>query len=162
MIRMFLGSYATNIFNVLLSCSESVWNKCNIPKSTFVCQSTITLMDHQEFNVWPIIYLCCHNLINTMAVYEKKKKKKPSYCFCISKKHIMQVSFHYQFFWPIRKTWLMSILILAMQLQHSHNQSQGNVHVDTCCPPKLQLLCPNLNVLWIISCVCKVLYVFFL
>ena len=40
----------------------------------------------------------------------------------------------------------MSILSLAMQLQRSHNQSQEDVHVDvdTCCGPKLQLLCPSL------------------
>ena len=107
-----------------------------------------------------------------------------SYCFCISKiLVVMKLSFYYQshvrnfsqrlqqpylewkhFFWPIKKTWLMSILSLAMQLQRSHNQSQEDVHVgvDTCCPTKLQLLCPILNVLWIISCTCKVLYVLFL
>ena len=107
-----------------------------------------------------------------------------SYCFCISKILIvMKLSFHYQshvrnfsqrlqqpylewkhFFWPIKRTWLMSILSLAMQLQCSHNQSQEDVHVgvDTCCPTKLQLLCPILNVLWIISRACKVLYVLFL
>ena len=40
----------------------------------------------------------------------------------------------------------MSILSLAMQLQRSHNKSQEDVHVDvdTCCGPKLQLLCPSL------------------
>ena len=147
MIYMFLGSYATNIFNVLLSCSETVWNKCNIPKSWL---TTLILSVNNDSN----------------------GPSGASYCFCISKNLIvMQLSFHYQslvrnflerlqqsylewkhFFWPIKKTWLMLILSLAMHLQHSHNHSQEDVHFDTCCGFKLQLLCPILNVLWIILC----------
>ena len=115
-----------------------------------------------------------HNLINTMTAYDyffprkKIKIKKPSYvsfflfirhCFgrlqqpYLEWKHFLQQS---------KKTWLMSILSLAMQLQRSPNHSQEDVHVDTCYGPMIQLLCPIHNVLWIISCVCKVLIVLFL